>query len=83
MGARSLVIWDSQVSGGLPTGRLWGVRWYCRAFCAGVSGWSRRMWPKGLVFFFEFLTDGGFFGEIVEVLAADLLGVSVIECDPK
>ena len=48
MGARSLVIWDSQVSGGLPTGRLWGVRWYWRAFCAGVSGCKRRMWPKRL-----------------------------------
>ena len=33
--------------------------------------------------FFEFLTDESFFGEIVEVLAADHLWVSVIECDPK
>ena len=46
VGARSLVIWDSHVSGGRPTGRLCGVRWYWRAFCAGVSGCSLKMWPK-------------------------------------
>ena len=54
----------------------------------GLLCWCIRVESKDVAekvesSFFEFLTDGSFFGEIVEVLAADFLGVSVVECYPK
>ena len=54
----------------------------------GFLGWS--VWVKSEYVskkvesaFLEFLTEGSFFGEVVEVLVADFLGVYVVEADSE
>ena len=73
---RSFVMREIQVTGGLPTGRLWGVIKRFRAFWAGVSGCKRRIWPsRDRRLFLIFLAEGNFFCQIVKFFIADGFGV--------